>query len=115
MHELSIALNILDIAEQESERRGGAAVAAIHLRLGPLAGVVKDALLSAYEMAREESRCRNARLLIEDIPVLVHCPTCLAERAPLSLQELRCPVCASPTPQILHGQEMEVYALEVEI
>ena len=114
MHELSIALNILDIAEEESERQGGAAVAAIHVRLGPLSGVVKEALLSAYEMARAESGCKNARLLIEEIAVAVHCPTCDAERAPVSIQELRCPVCGSPTPRVVHGQEMEVFALEIE-
>ena len=55
MHELSIALSILDIVEEESARRGDAAVAAIHLRLGPLSGVVKEALLSAFEL-RERSR-----------------------------------------------------------
>ena len=34
MHELSIALSILDIAAEEAERRGGVGVAAIHLKLG---------------------------------------------------------------------------------
>ena len=52
MHELSIALSILDLAAEEAERHGGR-VAAVHLRLGPLAGVVKDALVSAYDLARE--------------------------------------------------------------
>jgi hydrogenase nickel incorporation protein HypA/HybF len=51
MHELSIAMSIVELAEEESERRGGLRVRAVHLRLGLLAGVVKDALLSSYEMA----------------------------------------------------------------
>ena len=55
MHELSIALGIVDIAEEESGRRGGVAVLAVHVKLGPLSGVVKEALLSAYELARENS------------------------------------------------------------
>ena len=42
MHELSIALNILDIASKEAERNGGGVVQAVHIRLGPLSGVVKD-------------------------------------------------------------------------
>jgi Zn finger protein HypA/HybF involved in hydrogenase expression len=41
MHELSIALGILDVAGEEAQRHGGR-VAAIHLKLGPLAGVVKE-------------------------------------------------------------------------
>ena len=48
MHELSIALSLLDQVAEEAERRGGVQVHAIHLRLGPLSGVVKEALLSAY-------------------------------------------------------------------
>ncbi len=50
MHELSIALSILDVAAEEAERQGNARVVAIHLRLGPLSGVVKGALLSAFEL-----------------------------------------------------------------
>ena len=59
MHELSIALGIVDIAEEESDRRGGVAVLSVHIKLGPLSGVVKEALTSAYELAREGSGCRR--------------------------------------------------------
>ena len=41
MHELSIAMSILDVAEEEAERQGGARVVAVHLKLGPLSGVVQ--------------------------------------------------------------------------
>ena len=41
------------LPKKKLERRGNAQVEAIHLRLGPLSGVVKEALLSAYELARE--------------------------------------------------------------
>ena len=55
MHELSIAMSIVEMAEEESDQRGGARVNAVHLKLGRLAGVVKDALLSSYELACEGS------------------------------------------------------------
>jgi hydrogenase nickel incorporation protein HypA/HybF len=55
MHELSIALSIIDAACEEAERHAGARVVAVHLKLGPLSGVVKEALVSAYELAREGS------------------------------------------------------------
>ena len=38
MHELSIALSILDIAAEESRRRENPQIAALHLKLGALAG-----------------------------------------------------------------------------
>ena len=45
MHELSIALSIIDIASEESRVRGDAAVLAVHLKVGRLSGVVIDAAL----------------------------------------------------------------------
>jgi hydrogenase nickel incorporation protein HypA/HybF len=114
MHELSIALSILDVAAEEAERQGGGRVAAIHLRLGPLSGVVPDALRSAYDLAREGSPLAAAELLIEEVPLVVYCPACSAEVAPPSVQQLCCPACGTPTPDVVRGRELEVVALEVE-
>jgi hydrogenase nickel incorporation protein HypA/HybF len=113
MHELSIALSIVDMAAEEAERQGGRVVA-VHLKLGPLSGVVKEALLSAYELAREGSPLPDSELIIEEVPVVVYCDACAAERGLPSMQELRCPVCGAPTPQVVRGRELEVVALEVE-
>jgi hydrogenase nickel incorporation protein HypA/HybF len=114
MHELSIALSILDLAETEAARRGGVRITAIHLKLGPLAGVVKEALLSAYDLAREGASCKDAVLCIEEVPIVVYCPSCAAERTPLSLQQLCCGACGTPTPRIVSGRELDVVALEIE-
>lgn len=67
MHELSIALSILDVAEEEMQRHPGAKLDIINLRLGKLSGVVKEALASAYELAREPSPFPLARLVIEEV------------------------------------------------
>jgi hydrogenase nickel incorporation protein HypA/HybF len=114
MHELSIALGILDVAEEEAARRGGARVAAIHLKLGPLCGVVKEALRSAYELARETSSFPTAELVIEEVPVAAYCGACDAERPVVSIQQLCCAVCGAPTPAVVRGRELEVVALEIE-
>jgi hydrogenase nickel incorporation protein HypA/HybF len=112
MHELSIALSILDLAAEEAERRGGRVVA-VHLRLGPLSGVVKDALTSAYDLAREGTPLAGAELLVEEVPVAAWCPACAAERAP-RFPPLCCPTCGTPTPDVVRGRELEVVALEIE-
>jgi hydrogenase nickel incorporation protein HypA/HybF len=113
MHELSIAMSILDIAAEQAERHGGGRVAAIHLRLGALSGIVQEALMSAFDMARADSLIPNAQLLIEEVPVVVYCASCAAERTPTSF-ECRCPVCGTPTPEVRRGQELEISALEIE-
>ncbi len=114
MHELSVALNILDVAAELAERHGGGRVLAIHLKLGPLSGVVKGALLSAYELAREGSPLAGARLLVEDVPVVAYCPACAAERPVASVQELCCSACGTPAPEVVTGRELDIAALELE-
>ena len=114
MHELSIALSLLDLAEEEAERQGGARVIAVHLKLGSLCGVVPAALRSAYDLAREGHPLAEAELVIEEVPVAVYCPACAAERAIATFPELRCPVCGTATPQVVRGRELEVVALEIE-
>ena len=112
MHELSIALSILDLAAEEAERHNGR-VAAVHLRLGPLAGVVREALVSAYDLAREGTPLAGARLIVEDVPLVTYCPACAAEITPKSLYEHRCPACETPTPDLIRGRELEIVALEI--
>src|SRR3954451_16887698 len=113
MHELSIALSILDLVAEEAERQGGR-VAAVHLKLGPLSGVVKDALVSAYDLAREGTPLAQSELVVEEVPVITYCPACAVEHAPRSVQELCCPACGGPTPEAVSGRELEVVALEIE-
>jgi hydrogenase nickel incorporation protein HypA/HybF len=114
MHELSIALSILDVAAEEAERQGGGCVTAIHLRLGPLSGVVGEALRSAYELARPMTSLPSAELVIEEVAPAVFCPRCNADRPLTSATELCCPECGALTPEIVRGRELEVVALEIE-
>ena len=114
MHELSIAMSIAEIAEKELHRRGDAHALAVHLKLGPLSGVVPEALRSAWELAREGTTLEETQLVIEEIPILAHCPTCRADRSVVSIQEIRCQACGTPTPHIVSGQELEITALEID-
>jgi len=67
MHELSIALGIVEAAVEEAQQRN-VQVSAVHLRLGALSGVVKDGLLFSYEVACQDTPLQGSRLLIEDVP-----------------------------------------------
>ncbi len=112
MHELSIALGILDLVAEQAESRGGRVVA-VHLKLGPLSGVVKEALLSAYDLAREGTPFADASLVVQDVPLVAWCPACGVLRS-VNFPELVCPTCGTPTPDIQSGRELEVVALEIE-
>ena len=114
MHELSIAMSIIDIAREESQKHDDAPILAVHLKIGRMSGVVIDALLSAFEMAREETLLAEAKLVIEDVPVKVHCPKCDCEQLANSIQSLCCGECGTISPNITQGCELEVFAMELE-
>jgi hydrogenase nickel incorporation protein HypA/HybF len=113
MHELSIAVSMVEGIIEESESRGGLHVEAVHLKLGVLSGVDADALAFSYEIACEGTILAGSRLVIESVPLLIYCAQCQSERAPESIQQIYCPHCQSPSETILHGRELEVAALEV--
>jgi hydrogenase nickel incorporation protein HypA/HybF len=112
MHELSIALSIVEIAANEALQHNGDAVA-VHVRLGALSGVVAESLRSAWELARGNSPLQRADLVIEEIPVVAYCPACDAEHGVVSLQQFCCSHCGAPVTNVLRGRELEVVALEL--
>ncbi|HMK22877.1 MAG TPA: hydrogenase maturation nickel metallochaperone HypA, partial [Terriglobales bacterium] len=107
MHELSIAMSLVEIAGEEAERQGGR-VAAVHLKLGAQSSVVKDALFASYEMACEGTPLAGSRLVVEDVPGRVFCSVCREPRTLSTLQHFCCPDCATPTSEILQGKEIEM-------
>jgi hydrogenase nickel incorporation protein HypA/HybF len=104
---------IVDGVTDEVDRRALPPVKVIHVRLGPLSGVVRQALVSASELVAEDSPLCDVRLVIEEVPIAVHCPRCETTRPVISMQDLRCAVCGTPAPEIVAGREVEIVALEV--
>jgi hydrogenase nickel incorporation protein HypA/HybF len=65
MHELSVALSLVDIATEEGGRLGGR-VCAVHVKIGQLAGVAKEALAFSYDIACQDTPIAGSRLVIEE-------------------------------------------------
>jgi hydrogenase nickel incorporation protein HypA/HybF len=113
MHELSIAISMIDQIIEESENRNGLDVEVVYLKLGVFSGVDKVALLFSYELACEGTPLEGSRLEIETIPLVMYCEVCQKNRTPPSVYELYCPECRTPGQKIVSGGEIEVAALEV--
>ena len=105
---------MIEMAKEESARRGDARITALHLKLGPLSGVVKEALTFSFEIACQCTVLEGARLIIEEAPVAIRCPTCCEDRVTTSIQDLRCPRCGELAPEIIQGRELELVSLELE-
>jgi len=113
MHELSIAMSIVDMAQEEAERRS-VRIDAVHLELGALSGVVKEALLFSYEVACDGTPLEGSRLVVKDVPIEVYCPVCKVPKALASMQWFCCPDCGTQTPEVIHGKELVITALELK-
>jgi hydrogenase nickel incorporation protein HypA/HybF len=114
MHELSIILNLVEIAEEAAQRERVRAVRSVRLRVGAMAGVVKESLLFCYEIASEGTLLAGSRLDVTEVPVVIHCPSCDLDRTLAGIQNFCCPVCGTPSADIRQGKELEVESLEVE-
>ncbi|MEM0961190.1 MAG: hydrogenase maturation nickel metallochaperone HypA [Bacteroidota bacterium] len=114
MHELSIATSLVRLAEQSAREAGAARVTRVHLRLGVLSGVVREALDFAYDIATEGTMLTGSELVVEDVPLVVWCSACESERSLSTITRFRCPTCDAPTPDVRSGRELEISHLDVE-
>ena len=114
MHELSIALSIIDIAEAKAREGNSRCIRAIKVRLGEFTSVARDALEFAFEVAQRDSLAEHARLEIENVPMVVSCMACGPVRDPVRGVCLICPQCGLPL-NIVSGEELQLEYIEVEI
>ena len=114
MHELSIAQELVRMAEEAARANGARKVREVRLRLGALSGVMEDALRLGYEAACRDTLLEGSRLVIEPAPVRIHCPRCGRDVEPEGLQLMYCPVCGAAGGTLVQGREIELAALEIE-
>jgi hydrogenase nickel incorporation protein HypA/HybF len=112
MHELSIAISMVDEIKEQSRSRGGLTIVAVHLLLGRLSGVDKAALAFCYDAACDGTLLRGSKLLIEEVLVAVFCSACSLESEPESIQRLTCPRCHCAA-KVIRGHELQIASLEV--
>lgn len=112
MHELSIAYQLVETAVKAAQEAHISQVTAVYMRLGVLSGVVKESLLFGYEIATQNTLLAGSTLEIEELPLIVYCPTCQKNQPLPGIQLFQCPQCGTPTPKIVQGKELELVSLE---
>src|SRR5689334_2213828 len=80
MHELSIAMALVDLACEASDRLRVTKIDALHVSIGPLCGVVEDALAFSFELAAAGTPVEGARLVVQQAPLRAFCVSCNEER-----------------------------------
>jgi hydrogenase nickel incorporation protein HypA/HybF len=108
MHEMGIALQIVEIA---AERSAGARVVRVVVEIGKLAAVLPDAVRFCFAAAAAGTPIEGARLEIEETPGRGRCRACRAE-VTLERPVTRCS-CGAWDLEWLSGDELRVREMEV--
>jgi len=110
MHELSIALSIVEIAEQEVKKNQASSVEKIDLEIGRLSGIEPVAMEFALEQAVIDTVLAKAVRNIVYIPGRAKCLECGREFKIETIFE-ECPGCQSYFKDFLSGKELRVKSL----
>lgn len=113
LHELSVALGLLEGVRETANRDAVERVLAVHVRVGALTGIAPDALQFSWELASAGTVAEKSTLKIDHVPLTVFCDRCATERQPAPASGLVCPVCSTACPTIVHGRELQLVAMEV--
>ena len=113
MHELSIAMNVIEIADEYAAKANATVVKEIEIEVGELSGVVLDALEFAMEVAVRNTILEQARCHYLRIPGIARCRKCGNE---FSAHDLHtpCPKCNSFEQELISGRELRVKSLVVD-
>ena len=114
MHELSLLAPVVAAVSRAAQAADAPTVEAVGLRVGTLSGADVEALEGAWSIAVADSPAlRHARLDIQTVPAAIWCPGCQAEVEIDEFYALRCPVCGTPSGNLVHGREFEVAYAQV--
>lgn len=112
MHEMSLALSIMELVTTEAEAAGARRINRIELEVGTLAGVMIDSLRFCLEAAVRETAAAGAELAIHEIAARGRCTACGVESTMAGLITA-CPSCGHFL-AVEKGRELRVVSITVD-
>lgn len=107
MHELSIAQSIVDTVLAAAAERPGSSVANIHLKIGALSDIARDALEFGFEAITRGTELEETLLEIEIVPIIARCERCHTEFE-IHEYSFQCPDCGSRDVAMTQGAELDI-------
>ena len=113
MHELSIAVSIVDIAINQAELSNAEKINEVELEIGQLAGIEMESLNFCFESVCKETIADGAKLSIDEVEALGECDDC-NRRFPVDNYFAICPDCDGTKVDIVQGKELKIKAIIVD-
>ena len=113
MHEMSIALSIIDLAADQAKKAAASKIVEIELDIGTMSGIEIEALNYALEIAVKDSVLEFAEIKINRIEAVSECLECGHIFVPEGFI-YHCPECSNMNTRIFKGKEMQVKSILVD-
>lgn len=113
MHELSIAMSLVDIAKQEVKKRGAGAITEIELELGEFCGLDFECFNFSLNAVLTGQGLANTKIVSNIIEAEMECTDCGVTFRPDSLFA-DCPTCESSNTRLLKGEELRIKSLVID-
>jgi hydrogenase nickel incorporation protein HypA/HybF len=113
MHEMGIALQIMDIVNQSLPGDEDLRIKSIQLRVGKLSAVVPQSLRFCMDVVTKDTPAEGAELYVEEVPVMLVCNEC-GHKTEIDRPPFQCGSCGSADVELISGREMIVDSIEVE-
>lgn len=113
MHELSVALRLLEIIEGQCQEKGFHWVESVRVRVGRASGIFPEAFSFAFEAAKKGTIAGEAKFIMDIVPLGGLCSGCGNRFITEEAYILACPTCSSASFKINQGYELELVELEV--
>lgn len=114
MHELGIMSGVLDSAITAAKDAGSEKILKITLRVGIMTEAVEEAMQFAFEALSENTIAEGSTLEINMIEPESICLSC-GNQFVHDRFHMTCPECESPFLELIHGKELEIASLEVDL
>jgi hydrogenase nickel incorporation protein HypA/HybF len=114
MHELSMITSVVETVTESLAAYPGAKVLSVRLKVGALASVIPESLEFCYGIAAEGTPLEGSKLVIDLLPVVVHCARCSEDAELEGIQSFRCPRCGEPCNDVRQGRELEIDSIEID-
>jgi hydrogenase nickel incorporation protein HypA/HybF len=113
MHELSIAISIVELAVEEARKAEAKIISKVEVEVGTMAGIEAEALLFAWDSVIRGTIAEHSDLVINSIPGEAHCLEC-GKDFPAEHFFVQCPHCNSYRYEITKGKELRISSLMVD-
>ena len=116
MHEVSVALGMVDELTRIASENKAKKIVSIRLKIGRLSGIVTDSLEFAFDAIKADNPLiASSKLVVDEVPLVYQCNECDKSFEAADIYFPACQGCGSNDLKIISGEEQHIENVEMEV